>query len=306
MDSEKIDALLLERDELKEHCRRLQDSVSKLGFPPGHFYSPVVDTDDPFVVSAVTNRTGRPAPAGIDLDLDAMKQLMQRFVAHYRLWPFSAEKNATHRFHYENPFFGPFDAVIYFSMLLEFRPRRVIEVGCGYSSRVLLDTRDLFLQDRGMEITLIDPNMERVIAAGGLPAASNVNSIERRLQDVNINLFDSLEENDILFIDSSHISKTGSDVNHYVFEILPRLKRGVLIHIHDILYSFDYPAEWVLQERRSWNEVYLIRAFLEFNKVFRVLMWNNCFYHCAGEVLRQLMPLCAVNEGGSLWLKKLE
>jgi len=89
-----------------------------------------------------------------------------------------------------------------------------------------------------------------------------------------------------------------------LFEILPRLRAGVLIHIHDILYPFEYLKEWVIDDRRSWNEAYLVRAFLQYNDTFEILYWNNFVYHRLSNDLLEAMPLCRENEGGSLWLRK--
>jgi len=121
-------------------------------------------------VSAVANPIKHPVPAGIGLGLDSLKELIQRFTAHCKLWPFSAEENAVHRVHYGNPFFGPFDAAIC--------PRRVIEIGCGWSSKLLLDTRDLFLHDKNMEITFIDPNMDQAIVARESAPGTGVNFLD--------------------------------------------------------------------------------------------------------------------------------
>jgi hypothetical protein len=118
-------------------------------------------------------------------------------------------------------------------------------------------------------------------------------------------VFERLEENDILFLDSSHVSKTGSDVNYYLFEILPVLKPGVLVHVHDILYPFEYLKEWVLGEKRSWNETYALRAFLQYNSAFEIVYWNNFASHRLREELAHLMPLCLENEGGSIWLRRV-
>ena len=271
------------------------------GYPPGHFYSPVVDVDDPCAIRAVRERTSAPLPAGIGVDAAGMLRTMERLARHRSLFPFPREAGEEFRFYWDNPFFGCHDASVYFSMLLEFRPRRVVEVGCGFSSRLLLDTRDRF-GNAEMEITLIDPQLETMLADLRAARAELLNS---KLQDTPLALFERLEENDILFLDSSHVSKTGSDVNFYLFEILPRLRSGVLIHIHDILYPFEYLEEWVLDEKRSWNEAYAVRAFLEYNSDFEILYWNNYAFHRLHENLRELMPLCLGNEGGSLWLRRV-
>jgi hypothetical protein len=124
-----------------------------------------------------------------------------------------------------------------------------------------------------------------------------------RIQDVSLKEFDALEENDILFIDSTHISKINSDVNFILFEILPRLKPGVYIHFHDIFFPFEYPITWAY-EGRAWNEAYLLRAFLQYNSEFRVVAMNSFLHKFHLEHLAIKMPLCTMNPGGSIWLRK--
>jgi len=286
---ESVKALIQERDELKQHCTRLQNLLSAMSYPPGHFYSPLVDPADPHAISAVRNRTTAPLPQGIAVDSAQMLETMFRLSRHHRQFPFPREKRDEWRYCFNNPFFGCHDAGILFAMMLEFRPRRIVEVGCGHSSRLLLDTNEHFFGGE-IDITMIDPYVE--------------SDLRRHLQDAPPELFTALEANDILFIDSSHVAKTGSDVNHYMFQILPRVRPGVLIHIHDILYPFEYPEDWVVDEKRSWNEAYLVQAFLQYNTAFEILYWANYAWHFHAEELARLMPLCMENEGGSLWLKK--
>ena len=229
--------------------------------------------------------------------------MMERLAEHHRHFSFPRNQTAGYRFHFDNPFFGCYDASILFSMLLEFRPCRIIEVGCGHSSCLLLDTNDRFF-DGALDLTLIDPSLDNLKQLFGPGGAGNARLISRPVQDVAREVFEQLEENDILFLDSSHVSKTGSDVNYLLFEILPALKPGVLVHIHDILYPFEYPEEWVLKEKRSWNESYLLRAFLQYNSAFEIVYWNNFAWHRMHEDLGRLMPLCLENEGGSIWLRR--
>jgi hypothetical protein len=112
-----------------------------------------------------------------------------------------------------------------------------------------------------------------------------------------------LEANDILFIDSSHVSKAGSDVNHLFFTVLPRLKPGVLVHVHDVFYPFEYPLGW-LRQGRAWNELYLLRAFLQYNTAFEMLFFNSFLWKHHKEQLAAKLPRMATNPGGSIWLRK--
>jgi hypothetical protein len=296
-----IQALITERDELKGHCARLQGLLAPMAFPPGHYYSPLVDIGDPGTLRILRERLSAPLPAGVHIDVDAMRETLQRLARHHASFPFPRDQQETLRFYYGNPYFGCHDASVYFSMLLEYRPRRVVEIGSGFSTRLLLDTNERFFHNE-MDITAIDPSPSQSVDPRSSP---HTDFLKCRVQDAPLGLFDQLAANDILFVDSSHVSKTGSDVNFYVFEILPRLKAGVLVHIHDILYPFEYLAEWVVEDKRSWNEAYLIRAFLQYNTAFEILYWNNFVYHFLGSYLRTLMPLCLANEGGSLWLRRV-
>jgi hypothetical protein len=233
-----------------------------------------------------------------------MRAMMERLAVHHGVWPFQRQRGQTaHRFYFDNPNFGCHDASIYFSMLLESRPRRVVEIGSGFSSCLLLDTNEQFFNG-AIDVTLIDPSFEILTGLVGPERLMGANLLKCRVQDAPLDIFTKLEANDILFIDSSHVCKTGSDVNYYLFEILPRLRCDVLVHVHDILYPFEYPAGWVLDDNRSWNEAYAIRAFLLYNDRFDITYWNNFAYHYLADPLRRLLPLCMENEGGSLWLRK--
>lgn len=313
MPAEEVDVarLVQERDELKAHCLRLAGEVdclriaqlnASLGFPPGHFYSPVVDVGDPHVVRSVRDPQPIRDSAGIHMDQPGMEALCERLARHLPHFPFTRERQAGFRFFYDNPAFGAHDAAVLFSMLLEYRPRRVVEVGSGYSSCLMLDTSERFL-DGKLQLTLIDPTLKEIRARFPLGSARGVEMIPVKVQDAPISVFESLRENDILFLDSSHVAKCGSDVNYYLFEILPFLAPGVLIHIHDILYPFEYPEQWVLEGKRSWNEAYAVRAFLQYNREFTILYWTSFATHVFPEKLWALMPIAKENPGGSLWLR---
>jgi hypothetical protein len=167
----------------------------------------------------------------------------------------------------------------------------------------MLDTAERFIK-QPVRFTFIDPDTS--LLDGLLRDKDKTQSriVRGLLQDVPTAQFKELQANDILFIDSTHISKIGSDVNYLFFEILPSLARGVYIHIHDILYPFEYHREWVY-EGRAWNEAYLLRAFLEFNSQFEIVLFNTYMHHFYRDWFRQHMPLCLKNTGGSIWLKRV-
>jgi hypothetical protein len=274
-----------------------------VGYPPGHFYSPVVDVSDPRAVEAVRGRLQAPWPAGVAIDRGQMTLLMKRLSEQHRHFPFPRHPSSEFRFYFDNPFFGCHDASVLFSMLLEFRPRRVVEVGCGYSSCLMLDTSERFFHGN-LDLTLIDPALDEIRGLFGDRGRGAARLVNDRVQSVPMEVFERLEANDVLFLDSSHVSKTGSDVNYFLFEILPVLKPGVLVHVHDILYPFEYLEDWVLKEKRSWNEAYALHAFLQYNSAFEIVYWANFMWHRFHGDLAASMPLCLENEGGSIWLRR--
>ena len=151
--------------------------------------------------------------------------------------------------------------------------------------------------------TFIDPCPERLRSLLTEKEAQKVEIVSQRVQDVSLETFSSLESGDILFLDSWHVSKVGSDVNYLFFEILPMLQAGVYVHVHDVFFPFEYPTEWVY-EGRAWNEAYLLRAFLQYNRSFRVVLFNALIAKLRGPELQEEMPL-SLDRTGGIWLRKL-
>lgn len=270
--------------------------------PPGHYYSPIPDRDE------VRSREGRifgvPRELpGIDLNAQSQLRLLSELAAFYGEMPFTEEKKPDLRYYFNNLSFCHTDAVILYSMLRWLRPKRFIEVGSGFSSAVSLDTNDLFL-DSSVDFTFIEPFPERLIALLSEKDRESIALIQKPLQDVELSLFRKLKAGDVLFIDSTHVSKTGSDVNYIFFEVLPALEPGVWIHFHDIMYPFEYPKEWVY-EGRAWNEAYILRAFLQDNKAYGIRLFNTYIHEFYSDVFESKMPVCLKNTGGSLWIEKL-
>lgn len=193
--------------------------------------------------------------------------------------------------------------MILYSMLRYFCPKRFIEIGSGFSSACALDTIERYL-DGSVECTFIEPFPELLYSLMKANDMISHTLIASQVQDVSSETFDQLESGDILFIDSTHILKTGSDVAFELFEILPRLKSGVIVHFHDIFYPFEYPREWVIERNYSWNEIYAIRAFLTGNRDFRILFFNDYFAKAERETVEMSAPRMLGNPGGGLWLQK--
>lgn len=286
--------LLAERDALRAQLNRIQ---------PGHFYSPIpaleeVHQDAP----RIFDFSLRDLP-GIDLNVTGQLELLAQIEPFYPEQPFSDEAAPGLRYYFRNGFFGYADAVFLFCLMRWARPRRIIEVGSGFTSFVMLDTNERFF-DNQIRFTFIEPYDERLRSRLTERDLAVTEIIARRVQDVELTRFDELQANDILFIDSSHVSKVGSDVNRILFEILPRLTPGVLVHFHDVFYPFEYPRSWI-EDGRAWNEDYLLRAFLQFNSAFKIRIWDQFLAMFHADRLKETMPLCLKNPGGSLWLQRV-
>jgi hypothetical protein len=186
-------------------------------------------------------------------------------------------------------------------MIRHFRPRRIIEVGSGFSSCAILDTNELFFNNE-IQCTFIEPEPRRLFNNLRAEDRERINIIESQVQNVSVARFEELEKGDILLIDSSHVSKVHSDVNYLYFEVLPRLKSGVLVHVHDMFYPFRYPEKWIYKGW-SWNESYLLRAFLMFNSGYKVRFWNSLWSHFYVDRMAAVVPR-AIKSGGSLWIER--
>ena len=270
-------------------------------FPPGHFYSPLPSREE-IAEAFARGGFGPPFPA-VDLNEAEQFARLERFAAFYPEQPFPEKPTEGRRFYLDNPSYGHYDALMLYGMLREARPRRIIEVGSGFSSAAMLDVGEHVL-GRAVEFTFIDPDMTRLRALLRPDDSARVRLIEKPVQEVPLEIFTTLGENDVLFIDSSHVSKIGSDVNRLFFDVLPALAPGVLIHIHDVAGNLEYPRDW-LEEGRAWNEQYLLRAFLMNNVAYRIELFTAWLWNMKHELIRLRMPMCARGGGGQMWLRKL-
>lgn len=279
--------------------------------PPGHFYSPIPDYSNIESGSYTQFDANLKQIPGLDLNEAFQLNLIERFSKFNSEIPWPAEgRHPDLRYHFDNIYFSYGDSISLYGMMRVFEPKRIIEVGSGYSSAAMLDTDQCFL-NTSTDFTFIDPYPERLKTLLREADLSRITLYEQPVQTVSETDFQELEQNDIFFIDSSHVSKAGSDVNHLIHRILPALKPGVIIHFHDILWPFDYPKKW-LKAGRAWNEAYLLLAFLQFNSAFEILFFNSWLEQHHRPLLRQKVPLMLRQPSSnmtfgnsSLWLRKL-
>jgi len=248
-----------------------------------------------------------PEPPGINFKPDWHEMILKSWFPEH-ISDYDYPENFDDQIHQEQQFytrnsqFSWLDSRTLFVFLRKIRPAHMIEVGSGFSSLLCADVNVRFL-DNTCQFQCIEP-YPREFLVNGVAGISEL--IVQKVQDVPAKKFESLHSGDILFIDSSHVCKTGSDVNYLYFEVLPRLKPGVLIHVHDIFLPLEYPKEWVIEENRSWNEQYLLKALLMFSSAFEVFFGcSYAFYRFPNLVINALqLPSGAGFGGGSFWFLK--
>jgi predicted O-methyltransferase YrrM len=271
-------------------------------FRPGHFYSPLLDLKEMAGGNSPIPNDGKEQWENIDLNSDGQRKLFSELLSLYPTPGFPEHPKSGWRYHYQNDWFPLADAIVLSALIQSITPKKIIEVGSGFSTAVMLDTMD-FIKGN-CEITCIEPNPERLNQLLSKEDLQRINLRRQTVQTLPLEFFDSLEANDFLFIDSSHVAKIGSDVAFLYLRVLPRLKPGVWVHIHDIFFTSSYPAEW-LREGRAWNEPILLRALLIGNQGLEVRAFNRYAAIQYPELFESAKPAIRDNAGGSFWMQRI-
>ena len=271
----------------------------ELGWPPGHFYSPIPDLDEVRRHEDAIFPSADEPMTGIDLRERSQLALLRDLGApcDEQLW--ADQPRPGLRYGFDNPNFQRGEALVLLGLMCLRRPRRVIEIGSGWSSCALLDVNERFLEGQA-HCTFVEPYPELLHE---LVHGEQLDIRAVRAQDIGLDIFDELGEDDMLIVDSTHVAKAGSDVNRIVFEVLPRLAPGVLVHVHDVYHGFEYPRAWVY-EGRAWNEAYVLRAFLMFNSAWEIVFFNSFMAARHAEAFASNLPRAAESPGSSLWLRR--
>lgn len=271
--------------------------------PPGHFYSAIPDPSeaqlDALGVASRPSANFNP-PDGVDLNGDLQVEMFDTLAPLARELEIPRDGDPAWRFRYPNPNFPVGDALFLGAFLRHLRSKRLFEIGSGWSTALVLDVNERFLGN-SLEITSIEPHPE--ILKETIRPSDQVRVIPLPVQDVPLEEFHRLEENDILFVDCSHVVKFGSDVHHIVTRVLPTLPPGVVVFIHDIWWPFEYPRPWI-EEGRAWTELYLVHAFLLYNSAFEVMFFNDWFGKPHRDLIERSLPQMLEDAGAGLWLRR--
>ena len=267
---------------------------------PNHYYWPLNDVE--FLRAHPELWHDRGLPAGIDWDLDGQLAFARELAAHYSeladvaARPGSVDMSSEITF--VNGAFPHADACAYYGIVRMRQPRRVVEIGSGWSTIFLAHA--LAGNERPSDVTLIEPEPDRRLLAR-IPRGWDVQ--RSLLQFADLSVFEALGPGDVCFYDGSHVARTGSDVNWFFFEVLPRLKAGVMVHVHDIYWPDDYHDQWIYGDGLSWNEQYVLQAFLMHNDAYRVRLANHLLFRTREADVRKIYPTWP--DGGSVWLEKV-
>ena len=263
-----------------------------------HYYQPIFNPH-----TLPTSLWGSPREmAGVNMNEECQLELLRSFFYQDELDNVPTEKTDSLDF-YHNQSFGPADSEILYSVARHFKPAKVVEIGSGYSTRMMKRALDRNLEE-GLQSShiCVEPYEMPWLELLGLDEV-----IREKVEDVSMDIFTSLNSNDVLFIDSSHVIRAGGDVLFEFLEILPRLKKGVLVHFHDIFLPYEYPQRWFVSNRRFWTEQYLLQAFLAFNSEFEIISAVNWLANNHQEDLARVCPVYSSQKRGhgSFWIRKV-
>jgi hypothetical protein len=264
---------------------------------PAHFYSPVPDVDQ---LDRPPSSSDMP---GVEVN-EARQELTASMLHKYHAeCQFPTQPTALPwEYHTAQDMFDGTSAAAMHAFIREYRPSRVVEVGCGNSTYVIARAAEMNRSDGHRTfVQAIDPFPNDVLRAG-LPGLDRL--MAARVETCPLQIFTDLKENDILSIDSSHTVRLRGDVTFLYLEVLPRLAPGVLIHVHDIFLPEDYPQEWV-RRRWYWTEQYLLQAFLVHNSEFEVLWAQKYVLDRLPALYREAVPNSVAGSGTySFWMQR--
>ena len=278
-------------------CR---NALIRIGVFPirNHYYEPQFDnrkTKQPF-------SQDRSLP-GIDWNIDAQIELLNKLTLAHELADIPEKKPANREFYFDNPSFGSGDAEYWYQLIRFIKPARIFEVGSGNST--------LMAAKAIQKNTADDPNYRCkhvCIEPYEMPwlEEAGVSVVREKIEDIDKGTFAELDENDILFIDSSHVIRPQGDVLFEYLELIPTLRKGVIVHAHDIFSPKNYPKQWLEDEIRLWNEQYLLEAFLSNNSAWKIIGALNYLRHHEYEKLKSVAPfLKPTREPGSFYMQKI-
>jgi hypothetical protein len=282
--------------------RALRAIASKAGFDIvlKTFYSPVPHLDE--LLPGTFDRVSELSGLAWELDgqLTFIRERLAEPAAEFR--PPARAPEGSLSYASENKSYSLLDATVAYGMVRWLRPNRVVELGSGHSTLVTAQAgRRNRAEGSPLHLEVYDPYPSGAIDE--LPGLSALHRVPA--QHVPLSVFEGLDDGDVLFVDTTHVVKIGSEVNFIVLEVLPRLREGVVVHIHDVFLPFEYPRRWMEDFALYWNEQYLLQAFLAHNENYEILVSVHALRRLRREALATALPPTTVeHDGGSMWIRR--
>jgi len=283
-----------------KRLRLCRETLIKIGVIPvrNHYYEPFFD---PRALHSLEAERSLP---GIELNEDEQLAVLSQLTFSTELLDLPKENRSPGEFNVNNYSFGSGDFELWYNMIRLRKPRRIIEVGSGMSTLIAsMAIKRNMAEDSSYscQLTCVEPYEQPWLESTGAEV------LRKRVEELDSQVFSSLERNDVLFIDSSHVIRPQGDVLFQYLRILPSLQNGVIVHVHDIFTPRDYPSEWLRKELRLWNEQYLLEAFLSCNKMWKIVAAANYLRHRHYDALKACCPYLTTScEPGSFYMMKVE
>lgn len=265
-----------------------------------HFYQPLINPKKHLKKSL---REDRHLP-GIDFNTKEQLELLNKFCYNNELLEFPVKKTDNLEYYYDNPSYKSGDGEYLYNIIRHFKPGKIIEIGSGNSTLMAINAINKNIQEDPLyqcDHICVEPYRMDWLEK------TTVNVIRKKVEELDIDFFSQLTTNDILFIDSSHIIRPQGDVLFEYLEVLPTLKSGVIIHVHDIFTPKDYLDSWIFDKHLLWNEQYLLEAFLSNNSDFKIIGALNYLSHNFNDEFSKVNPIFAMEknrEPGGFWMVK--
>lgn len=263
-----------------------------------HYYEPQFDFREPHKKFSLDRNL-----PGIKLNVDKQLASLKKYIYSSELEHISLDKHDDLHFYLNNGSFGAGDAEYWYQIIRQIKPKRIIEVGSGNSTLMAImaiEKNKDEMPDYSCEHTCIEPYEMPWLEK------TKVSVLREKVEEVELSFFSQLEENDILFIDSSHVIRPQGDVLFEYLELLPSLNKGVIVHVHDIFLPKNYSHAWLEEKVTFWNEQYLLEAFLSHNDSWEIIGALNYLSHNHFDELKGVAPyLTPAHEPGSFYMQKL-
>lgn len=269
------------------------------------YYEPLPDFRE---ITPEKTLTRRSSPA-VDFDLPSQVMLQQQLgrICGEELATLATKPESEGGYPFGNDYFSSLDAAVYYALIRHLKPTRVVEIGCGFSTRIA---------DKALKANRANGHPGQLICIEPYPQPRltefepDIELIQKKVEDIPLDYFGSLGANDILFIDSSHAVRFQGDVCREFLDILPVVQPGVWIHVHDIFFPTDYPASWLIDQRFAFNEQYLLEAFLAFNPHFKTTASLRWLWMDHRETMQSVWPTGVLPPAdhlgaASFWMKRI-